>query len=345
VELKTDANVLAGGWPTYDLWEYLAALIIPLVAGTVAFCWWGLHGRDHFAALQGEDQEWYRDFAGRNVPEIQDQEIFYHNIGQSIEWAKKADVIILGSSQVMYALDKEDLQEFGERHQLRIYNMSFVGVRGGELLRQIIKKWNIRPKLWIINVDDRIIPFFSPSTDATFGPIRQKIPAIAETRVAGFLNVASRNLRWRLEDWTARIRDGTVAPSGIYRNVRTGFMKVESNPQYLAEDNRKLVIERDQNCHATSESRQFGKEFLTEIGGRTLFMLVPHSQACTLQARELSDELGVEVVISDGAGFSTIDGGGHFDKKSALKYTPFLLSAVENSAAFKEATNAIMGQR
>jgi hypothetical protein len=345
VPLKADAESFANNRQTHDLRRYLAVLLITMLAATVALCWWGSRGGDHFLALQEGDQDWYRDFAGRHVAEIQDQEILYHNIGHSIEWARQADIIILGSSQVQFALDRDSLLKFGEKHHLKIYNMALVGVRSGEFLRQIIQRWNIRPKLWIINVDDYFIPFFSRSTDLTFGPMVRPIPALNESRVGGFVNVASRNLRWRFEDWVVSVREGKVTPGGMYRNIKTGEMDVSSDPKYLAENNKPLAILRDQDCHATPEARQYGREFLTEIGGRALFMLVPHSQMCTLQAQELGASLGVEVLTSTETGFSTIDDGGHFDKKSSLKYTPFLLSAIENSEAFKEVINATERER
>jgi hypothetical protein len=159
-------------------------------------------GIDHFAALPlNGDYSWYLDFGGRHVPEIQDLDLFYHNIGHSIEAARKADIVLLGPSFVAYALDPELLRQFGNRHRIKIYNMAFIGMRSGEFSRQVIKRWDLHPKIWIINVDDQFAHFFSPSLTLTLGPQSSPISAVTYSRLRGWLVVASRNMRWRIENF------------------------------------------------------------------------------------------------------------------------------------------------
>jgi len=80
---------------------------------------------------------------------------FFHNIGHSIENLKRADVVIVGSSLVAFAIDSKIAKAaLGNEHGLSFYNMSFVGVSSGEFTKRIVVKYNIHPKLWIINADD-----------------------------------------------------------------------------------------------------------------------------------------------------------------------------------------------
>lgn len=292
---------------------------------------------DHFGAipLRG-DYSWYLDFGGNFVPEIQDEDLFYHNIGNSIAEAKKADVIFLGPSFVAYALDPEMLRQFGEKNGIKLYNMSFIGIRGGEFSREIIKHWDIHPKLWVINVDDQFIHFFSRTFDLTLGPRTVVIPATNYGRLRGWLAAASRNMRWHIEYRWANWRTGASSePQGIYRRTDDGSVYLGFNPKYAASDNRVIRVDRNQDCHTSPAVIDIGRGYLGDIGGRSMFMLVPHSQYCPQQARELAQALGVEAMLTPDANYTTVDGGGHLDHNGALAFTRFLLSSLEKSATFQ----------
>lgn len=287
-------------------------------------------GHNPFApiTLKGKP-DWYRDYGGRYVSEIQDQELFYHNIGGSVAAAKQADIVILGPSFVSYAFDRSVLHKFATEHGLKIYNMSFIGIRGGEFSLGVIERWNIRPKLWVINVDDQFIHFFSRGMDLTLGPKTQVIPATQHGRLQGFINVAGQNFRWRIEDWIA----GQENP-GIARNVTNGDVLLDGNPRYLATDNKPIPFDFGRGCHAGAATIEIAKDYLKRIGGQVVLTLVPHSQACQQQARELAAALGVELIVPPFVDFSSIDGGGHLDKKSATKFSNYFFESLLNSGAF-----------
>jgi hypothetical protein len=323
---------------------YLAivALIAVLAGGLVVAVGQALFGRaaagpDHFAAVPlNGDYAWYLDFSGRHVPEIQDEDLFYHGIGRSIEAAKMADIILLGPSFVAYALDPKLLNEFGVRHGIKIYNMSFIGLRSGEFSRRVIKHWGLRPKLWIINVDDQFDHFFTPSLTLSIGPQTTPIAAVKYGRLHGWFAVAARNIRWRMENsWASWSTGQPLGLLGIYRRPDDGSTYLAANPRYYSSDNSIVHADRDPNCHTNSKIIEAGREYLRDIDGQTVFMLVPHSQYCPEQARELGQALGIETLLSSNAGFSTVDGGGHLDHKGAVAFTVFLLSALEQSETFR----------
>jgi cellobiose-specific phosphotransferase system component IIB len=318
--------------------RYLVAVICAAIAGVICAAVLGGARRDHFAALPlNGDYSWYLNFSGRHVPEIQDLDLFYHNIGHSIDEASKADIVLLGPSFVAYALDPELLQQFGERHGIKIYNMAFIGIRSGEFSRQVIKRWGLHPKLWIINVDDQFAHFFSPSMDMSIGPQTTPIAAVKYGRLRGWLAVASRNVRWRVENWWASWSTGAEQPKllEIYRRPDDGSAHLGVNPRYYAADNGVVPIDRDQNCHSDAKTIALGRDYLRDIGGRSVFMLVPHSQYCPQQARELAEALGVEALLTPDSAYASVDGGGHLDQRGAVAFTTFLLSDLERSDAFK----------
>src|SRR6267154_1576325 len=131
---------------------------------------------DFFSTNDGDAS--YRDLGGRRIPQIQDEDVFYSNVGDAIASTKTADIVFLGPSFVSFAIDRNTLQSSPLLGRLKIYNMAFVGVRSGEFSRLVINRWDIRPPLWIINVDDQVEHFFSDDLNLTLGPEKTPIAAV-----------------------------------------------------------------------------------------------------------------------------------------------------------------------
>jgi hypothetical protein len=302
---------------------------------------------DFFSEIAKEgDANWYRNFGGRHMPQIQDQDIFYSNVGRSVASAKAADIVFLGPSFVSYAVDRQALQSSALLGRLKIYNMAFVGIRGGEFSRRVINRWDIQAPLWIINVDDQFVHFFSDDLNVTLGPEKMPVAAVQRNRIRGYLIVVGRNIRWRMEDWIAAIEQGTYSVSGLfglYRNVANGDMLLAANPAYLAHDNKAMRVLRDPNCHTNSAVISYARQFLSEIGGNVVLTLVPHSEACVRQAAELAKALKVELIAPPTDGMTTVDGGGHLDKNGAEKFTSYLAAELVKTKAFKKAFAGKLG--
>ncbi|MGJ5178151.1 hypothetical protein ACQR16_08640 [Bradyrhizobium oligotrophicum] len=293
---------------------------------------------DHFSQIErAGDRNWYRNFGGQRIPQIQDQDVFYSNIGSSIAAAKHADVVFLGPSFVSYAIDRHTLQSSDQVDRLKLYNMAFVGIRGGEFSRRVIARWDMRVPLWVINVDDQFAHFFSSDLNVTLGPQKVPVAAVSRDRLRGYLTVIGRNLRWRLEDVVSAVQTGHFSDSGLYRSVSTGDMALDVNPGYVARNNGAMRSARDQDCGTSAEIVSYARTFLKEIGGRVVFMLVPHSQSCRGQAEQLANALDVELIAPPFDGLTTLDGGGHLDKNGAEIFTSYLAAEIVKTRAFKDA--------
>jgi hypothetical protein len=317
------------------IWAYFATFLVCMLG---IFFWGYSTGNDHFAAVNPSGKAgWYRDIGGRQVPEILDEDLFFHNIGGSIDNARRADIVALGPSFVSYAFDEDVLRRgFDEEMGLRFFDMSFIGVRSGEFARRVAERWHLRPKLWIINADDQFVHFFSRRTEVSIGPHAEQIGAVERWRAAGWLKVAAINLRWRLEDLQAHLLNGGPA-GGIYRNAVTGAVDLSSNPKYFADGNNFLKVTPDPACHTSEETIAIARSFLQSLGGRVILTLVPHSQYCPTQARELAAALGVEIFIPPPTiQFSMVDAGAHMDHKGAVAFSNYLVSAIHNSNTYRE---------
>jgi hypothetical protein len=349
----TGPEIVRGATPVaHGMSRYLAILIgfslCVLAIFVLAAMWLSYDrgvGHDYFSEIaRNGDKNWYRDFGGRSIPQIHDQDIFFSKIGSSIAAAKGADIIILGPSFVSYAVDRDTLRASPQLDRLNIYNMAFVGLRGGEFSRRVITRWNIKPSLWVINVDDQFVHFFSNDLSVTLGPQKTPITAIERSRLRGYLTVVGRNLHWRIEDLIAAIQTGQDSPVGIYRNVVNGDMALEVNPAYVAGGNKPMRLARDPNCHTNPDVIDYAKRFLKEIGGRVVFTLVPHSQACVQQAAELAKALNVELIAPPFGGLTTLDGGGHLDKSGAEIFTKYLAADLIKTEAYRQAFATKVGE-
>jgi len=302
---------------------------------------------DHLTAIsQGRNSEWYKDLGGFNVSEIQDQDLFYHNIGKSINSAKKADIIILGSSLASFGFNSSVLNEkITKPFGLKVYNMSFVGVASGEFAKRIALKFELHPRLWIINADDGGGGgnFFSRSVIRNFCADTKTISATEHNRLQAFFDVVRRNLLWRIEDLVSHFRLHSVDRSSsqslipeFYRNYQTGEVDMSAFPKYLSLDNPNVYISRPQDCHSQSEVINIAKQFTESIGSRMVLSLVPNIHSCSQQAKEIADSLGVELLLPSHNNYSSWDKGGHLDLIGSIKFTQDFVGRLIQSKTFKD---------
>jgi hypothetical protein len=325
-------------------------LYVTFVAGiigmtlAVSYVLLGRQPGDHFAAIAPAGRpSWYQDLAGDYVTEIQDQDLFFHNIGRSVDNAQRADIVILGSSLVAFALNEDVVRDRLEKpYGLRFFNMSFVGVASGEFSRQIIEKYHLHPRLWIINADDGGGGgnFFSRNLTRAFGADVKAIPAARHGRARAYGDVVRRNLRWRLEDATAGIRNRllpaseTVIPR-FSRSDETGASDMSGFPHFLADENPRVKMTRDPDCHTTLEAITIARDFVRSLAAPVVLTLVPNFHGCVTQLREIAAAAGIETALPARTDYSSWDGGGHLDRKGSIAFTRDLVGALEKTAAFQ----------
>ncbi len=151
--------------------------------------------------------------------EIQDFEIFFHNIGHSIDNARQADIIFLGWSQLLFAIDWRLFDAFEQKHHLRMFNMGLADVYSGDFYLRIARKWDLHPKLWVINADrdlkDYRSGFFFMTLTGGHGSSAVD-EVVKHSRLRAYKNVISRNLEWR-----AKMASGLLK-TDPYRSATTG---------------------------------------------------------------------------------------------------------------------------
>jgi len=315
--------------------------MVALVAVVAFLCFW-VEDSDHFTAIaQGGNPSWYRNLAGNYVTEIQDQDLFFHDIGRSIDYARRADIIVLGSSLVSFAVNEQVIRERLEKpYGLRFYNMAFVGVASGAFSQKIIEKYHLHPRLWIINADDGGGGgnFFGRNLTRAFGADVKEIPAVRYGKVRALYEVIRRNLRWRFEElglvkWLVPPRGGVIPV--FYRDDETGAADMSAFPRLLDAGNPTVRMTRNPDCHTSPEIISNARDFVQSLGAPVVLTLVPNFHGCLTQVREVAQALGLEVAMAARTGYSSWDNGGHLDRAGSIAFTNDLVTALERTSAFR----------
>jgi hypothetical protein len=326
-------------------YRYLGSVALAFLCFGIAILAWGMSGeRDHFAStpLKGS-ADWFENYEGLVTRQMQDRDVFYHNIGHSIENARKADIIILGHSVLEFALVNQQIEEFERRYHIRIFNMVMPGLASGAFVRRVIKRWDIRPRIWIINTDDHPANFFNDAMDDFAASGSSSVQLIARTpRAVGFFNVARRDIRWAEEKAAAHYLPAAVArgllryyDSGVstWRSAKNGNYNLDQVGIYN-QPHAPIKVIRDQNCHVKAWEIDKARAFFADIGGTPILINVPYEHWCPQRVRELAAALGAETIITADADYSVFDGT-HMDKAGGQKYTEFLLNALQDTDSFR----------
>jgi hypothetical protein len=335
---------------------FFAVNALFLVAMLALFCWpmeakisarasqtnnhSGDHSGDHPGAIG--DDDWYMSFRRSRSTQALDRNVMYHDIGRSMQHARDADIVILGHSMALFALDWRVLREFSARYGLKIYNLASGGDASGEFLLRVALKNGLRPKIWLINADDHDKEFFSEYlSDIARG---EAADVVSYGRVRAFLDVASNDLKWRFELFLRALLPRPLAtliypvePIFNYRSARDGNARNDDWPGYQA-TNPPLVNAREPDCHASTEVIATARKYAQRLGsGEIMLTLIPYANSCRTRVREIAEALGVPFLSVDWKGMTTFDNGGHLDAAGAKKFTEALLEELVKTEAFHRA--------
>jgi len=94
-----------------------------------------------------DPQDWYVAYDEFGL----DHYILYHGLGESIQYAREADVLLVGNSQVAYGFSKSALKQGELTTGLKLYNLGFGYDEGSTFILSLIEKHDLRPKFVIAN--------------------------------------------------------------------------------------------------------------------------------------------------------------------------------------------------
>lgn len=299
-------------------------------------------GQDHPGAitLHG-NKTWYMNFRRTNIMQVQDRDILYHHIGKSIDYAKKADIIILGHSMALFGIDWELIEAFEKKYQIKIYNMASASDASGEFLLRTVEKYKLHPSIWVINADDHENSFFKNFLQNGAKGTAQDV--VDYSKWQAFKNILSKNIKWKTEMLMRYFLPGTLVnliypqtPIYNYRSVISGNWNNSDWPGYNAE-NATFVNDREPNCHALKEEYEWADQYVNRLHtGDIVLTQIPHTRSCRPRVQEIAAHLKAPFISVDWHGMTSFDRGGHLDHAGAKKFTTALLHQLEQTDAFKK---------
>lgn len=104
--------------------------------------------------------------------------------------------------------------------------MALAGVASGEFSLRIIRKWGLRPKLWVINTDryngDPRTGFFHMDLLSAQGFGNGATERVGNcNRAHAIKDVVGRNIRWRLKMAVGLLKRIHIPPPGLATGIST----------------------------------------------------------------------------------------------------------------------------
>lgn len=241
--------------------------------------------------------------------------VLFHEIGESIRFAREADVIFAGNSRLPMGLRGEVIVPLARKEGIKVYSL---GVGHGEALefsREIIKKHGLRPKIFVATGGPWVYePVYSKMAEEAMNlslwdayKFHWEHTFAWETRSR--LHRVIPRMGWnRPEDRFANI---------CYRSTSHGWWNPVTEPPYRY----------DVGYHRSNESYdraiQYAGELQAELGDQDTLLvatLVPFGATVDQHLQRMENELKIPVVYPKVDGLKTNDGS-HLARESAIRYS------------------------
>ena len=278
--------------------------------------------------------EWYLG----NVNAQVEQFAVYDNLDGTAEALKRADVLFVGDSLMLFAFQNQQLlQQYFSARGLRYYFLAFSGETDEAFAAQIIHKFDLHPK-WVI-VDAGVFFGRPPSAAATramsSGPMEawqfrfEASNSLAiQRRIHRFypyfgLSQWDNHPQWI---WYRSRGDGTMSLAA-WRGVPSAIRDAPFSDL--------LVLEAGNTTLRPGElgAAESFKNDLGARGARLVLTWIPPNTG--VNAAHLATGLGVPLVTANATGLSTLDGQ-HLDRESSSRFSAAFLEGLADVPDFAQ---------
>lgn len=254
-----------------------------------------------------------------------DHHVLYHGADRrALENLRRADVLLLGNSRLMFAFRRPDLRAFFPRHGLTYYVLGFGHREHDAFPRAIIRRFDLRPRLVIVNADRFFLGDQSPWAD------RVVDDSWFDAQKLWFEAEAAHVVRRAVHRWLPHVPDlGDGEREFIaYRSREDGTWLVANafaglGGRMASDDGRPATPDANKLARA----RAFKQE-VEARGGRLVLGLVPAPTASRATAEWLARELDVPLIAPDPEGLRTHDGS-HLTPESASSFAGAFFAELE----------------
>ena len=277
--------------------------------------------------------EWYADYTpGRDA---RSHRVLWYGIGNSIENARKADVMFFGDSRSLFALPPEVTRPFFEQRGLRSFHMGFAAGERYAFALSVLRRHNLQPSIAVVDAGH----FFEPGGTALAQELAVKIENWPAQRdhfeTAGeqlfetlFRPIFPHVLPMLFDHGSGRgrldLRRSSDDGSWLVRRYRDGTYPLISEKVPLAEP---LDLRAARRFQAHLEA----------YGGLLILTHVPSPAGGRAHVVSLAKQLGVPLVAPRPDGLTTSDGV-HLAPESAARFARALLKGLEQTGVFARFT-------
>lgn len=308
----------------------LGAFAVTLAAGTVAaHAAWTRTALDRFrmevvdAPQPAADDSYYvaHDRGGHI-----DHHVIYHAIDRtSHDRLTSAEVLLLGNSRLMFAFERPALRGFFSQTGLSYFVMGFGHNEHNEFPEAIIERFDLRPRLVIVNADRFFVAGQSPwavrvRADSRFDAWKR----FHETEASHAVRRVVHRVVPHVPDLAGRQREFIA-----YRSRLDGTWWVSNRFEGLAgafdaEDDGEetLLLE-----HEIAAARAF-RDAMAARGAQLVLTFVPTPRASRTRAMRMSEILGVPLVAPRLDDLATVDGS-HLTRESAARFSEAFFAELE----------------
>jgi hypothetical protein len=267
----------------------------------------------------------------------------YYGIGNSMQSAQKADVLILGNSKPFFAFRNEAVKTFTQKTGIKIFNLAGSYGDNLALAKAFIKKYHLSPKILVINENHFFSTALSPYGEETLKMgYWQALVKTFEHHISWFL-------RSNLHKVFPRFALGKIygsTPVVEYRSTGTGCLALENFMQDYAGSLVPVAHQKIKEEILSPTERDIALKFKKEMGAqgtRIVLTSVPYGtddkdhlekwiqdperRILVAKAEEpyekidrTAETLGLPLITVDTAGMVTFDGR-HLDEASASRFT------------------------
>ena len=249
------------------------------------------------------------------------QHVFFHETYAVREPLRAADVLILGNSRTLVAFPHARVGAFFSERGLGYYELGFADARA-DFARILFEKYDLRPRLVIVNADWFFIPGVShwaeqAMGDSDFDVFKRRLEQRARFETRRLIHVL-------LPHPVGRDLEGSEVM--VYRSISRGDWLTEWN-----KTNHTGIHWRKAPVSPSQPEIQNAKSFKAELesrGTRLVLTWVPSRIDGRHWVRRLADELGVPAIVPAVRDLQTIDGS-HLDPPSARRFSDAFLAELD----------------
>jgi hypothetical protein len=239
----------------------------------------------------------------------------YHNIGHSIENARKADILFFGNSRTQSGFDEEVITQEADALGLKVFSIATGHSDNAQLALELIRKHDLRPKVVVASGGHFLFT-------GKLSPWAKEVLSMDRWQARKFFyeRQASWAFKLRLHRLVPRVsyfNHRLVSRSIHYRSVENGWWRFATEPPGRYPVGR---IEERKNYRNTLPGARKFKSELDQRDALLVLTMVPYNKTRSGHLPYLSSELKVPAILPSFEEMYTSDGS-HLNRDSAFRLT------------------------